>query len=428
MGTATIFTNSIINDHKITIINLFKTNEDYLGLLINYMEEKELMDHRIKETFISKLEKKGNCREKILYEIFDCTIRFITTFEFIEILQKFEIKHFHWLAKSIVENWNSIFASLKTYKKNEINKINLMKKNSKLFINKFYFPLIMKKINSLENNKLKDNSFFQELSSIDSSKILITGNSYIGKTMQMNRIIYLWSKSEILIENIILKFDCKKYNGKKEFYENLYQQNLPENSNIDRKLFEFFIFYDQNCTVILLIDNIEYLISKSGGDEIFLNILKINEKNFIKIIWSRKLQIFNYLNNFDQIYEIIGLDEEKIDDAIDKKKTDEKFINKLKVIKSYLNGDYGVEEKKLHRIPYYSLMTLLHDNISANVKSKFINELIFKSKPISQNYQCFDNEISFEFLKNLTNYSIEQLIQYDCLICDNLQEITPSLT
>lgn len=133
-------------------------------------------------------------------------------------------------------------------------------------------------------------------------EIYVIGEPRVGKSVHINKILYLWAKDGYFWDYIFLKFTPALAEEQDNFFENFFQQNFQTESSISQIQFNDFIVKNKQ-KIIILIDMQNY-ITNFQDSSWMLYIKKLNIKHSI---WCTSTFFFSHINE-KEYFILRGLD------------------------------------------------------------------------------------------------------------------------
>lgn len=391
------FSNSIIIENKSEFMELF------LGLKISVLDLLlHLQSYQYVQSHANEEHRRSIDRDnlhQVLDRIFNGIVVYLNTNDFVKILNGYP-RHFQRLAQKIKDKWNRIFFSIQNYHTNQtkyrIDCFEIRNKNDEIFsINKQNISLLVQNKNWKQlATKLTYAELFRKMSSEERLNIILS-NSKEYKTWAIDEMLYLWSCKRTIFQNhLLLKLDCKIYNSRLSFIENLYIQNTEENSFVSLNAFQFFVYYDQFQNIILLIDSFEYLMENRLNTEAILEITSHSQEKILKRIWSTNQEIIDHCQNPSTIFKV------NVSNMNDTKKNFESFSTPIKTerekLKAFMesqkyyspgmSGRQGTTKDCLSGEDYLKELTKQYE-YETNVTAEYLQKLSEKNKRDSEMLQ-----------------------------------------
>lgn len=166
------------------------------------------------------------------------------------------------------------------------------------------------KYDNLDQQIEFDNEIIQRLQ-YPKMKIAIIGKSGVGKTTQYRQLTYFWAcklwgyNTNKILLNISL---TNQINCLDDIYDLILRQNFM-NFPLLTKNFIKLLFWCKSSSIILFIDNFDFMINKKILFENFK--IKI-QTNISCVIWSRDFGDIRKINIDYDVYELLGLDSDQL--------------------------------------------------------------------------------------------------------------------
>lgn len=290
--------------------------------------------------------------------------------------------------------WNRHVKQIKEYKKKNYAYISL----SSYFPIKIKMSNIQASINISTENQI--NNFTENLESYNYSnfhkvfnkefkKIVIRGESGIGKTVQFKYLTHLWANDEWdnLNEICVLNLTIRDVKPEEDLFDAIFRENFHETAQFSKNLLKILMEVCKD-NFILLIDGADEL---NNDHRSFKDIIK---EPFIKtVIWTRNLELEDI--TCDLLFELKGFNKVQLErfllECSSKEGQVEQFLKNIELT--------GHQIKNMCRIPLLALnifFLFVESKKKIFVKSRYelyseIVKLTIQSKEITE--PIFMNEI-----------------------------------
>lgn len=267
----------------------------------------------------------------------------LQTGKFLEILKRIDNNQREIDLFTSIKKFNEIFQEkikILTESRYELVKKNSYDKNSALIKIKDIY--VTNNVKCLKGECFKNNYEYLKISldifkhpKFDQLKrILIKGNSGIGKTYDCVFTLYFWAtEKDFLSDYIIFCLNLHDYNNDDDIFEMIYEQNFKNDSKINKELIKY-IFHNQyeipNLKILIFLDHCD------DKDNDFCKIESIlshpDFRNCQIIIWARPSTEDRLEEVYDAVFELIGFQKPQIEEYF------KKYFGEVATTSSNLEG------------------------------------------------------------------------------------------
>lgn len=249
-------------------------------------------------------------------EIFDKYIANLSTEKFLKILSNFDEKKLKCLNDAIKDHSSEFLIKLKDEAFQNISVIDCFsihktKKNFREYaeilcpINFQHFSQTLYKQEKVE---LGTEILLHE-HILKNKKILILGETGIGKTFNCLTIYYNWARNKILTDFFIFYIDLFKINPNSNLIDVILEQNFVNFNEYDR-IFLRYLIKEKSDRVILLFDGVDAL---NSPDSIFHKIIYENQSiDYRIVVWMRENTTDEFQEMYNEIFKIDGFNSKDI--------------------------------------------------------------------------------------------------------------------
>lgn len=355
----------LINNYEKNLIKFMETVKLTSNLLIN----------KFRKELINTLKSKG---WKVFYELLICLcdLSILNSEEFQEFKDKYDknprmtvnrlldilcklpyciVETFHYsFHGKYQQSWRDLINDVKYDKlrHGELIELSAIGKTVKLRLQDISTSIQLYNTNQKELfNKLSflDYEHFFDIFKEDFGKILIRGESGMGKTCQMRYLVYGWCTNQWDHSNdyLLLTISVDNLEKKHDLYDIILKQNFNNINYMTKNILKT-IFEDMKKEIILLIDGVDNF---DINNTAINNLLHQSLYPVRLVIWSKNNESKEIANSCNSIFEIVGLNYKQIANLLKKCNCSEsnvnKFIENLKLQKIHI--------KNLCKIPTLTL-------------------------------------------------------------------------
>lgn len=343
--------------------------------------------------------------------------------DFLDMLNDIKLPYSDSLLGIIRETWESFKRDLMKQIKQTFGTINrnFFDKNNKEYFDfkRIYIPLDIvnkKKVNNISNNNL--GTEFLNIILKEKERILITGETGIGKTFNFMNILNSWASGETkLSEFAILYLQLDQTTENFKFEEELYKQNFQNSQIVTKDLFDYYISSDcddKQRKFVICIDGIN-----GNRTEIKLITQLLSRKDYFKnfpiIVWCRSTEAYLLTEIFDFIFEIQGFNEINRNlflESFECSKVKLKMLDKFLLINTEFYSFFQNPSFCCFALQCWNTENTLNLLKCLDILERFIKNIIQK---LSTKHKLsdilgmiFQNGIEFSFEKILSNNQLNQ--------------------